>query len=244
MLAARDVVAMFLPRENCTMDLLFRIKICGVTNQRDAAFVADSGADAIGLNFFSRSPRRVSVRTARQIVGELPRSIRRVGVFVNSPMSEVNEIANAVGLDLVQLHGDETVEQMCEIEAARVIKAIRCRRDSRQESQSIQDLETQCRARECPIVAILLDAFVAGEFGGTGNQVDWQAAARIRASLSLPLILAGGLTSGNVANAIRSVSPVGVDVASGVESAPGKKDEESVREFVAQARTAFGELMP
>jgi phosphoribosylanthranilate isomerase len=221
-----------------TMHTLFRIKICGVTNQRDAADVADSGADAIGLNFYPKSPRCVSIEMARRIAGELPEDIRRVGVFVNSPAASVNEIADIVGLDFAQLHGDETVEQIGDVEAVPVIKAIRCRADS---LHGIAALARQCLETDGRLEAILLDAFVRGEFGGTGARTDWGAAARIRANLTIPLILAGGLTAENVADAIHAVSPAAVDVASGVESAPGKKDREAIRRFVDQARLAFNQ---
>ena len=217
------------------MTSLFRIKICGVTNQRDAAAIAQAGADAIGLNFYSASPRCVSNQSAKQIVAELPQNVQRVGVFVNASIAEVNETAADVGLDFVQLHGDETAEQICLIRAVPVIKAIRSR------AASAGEIE---RLRDVPLAGVLLDAFVSGEYGGTGARTDWPAAAEFRNILTIPMILAGGLNYQNVAAAIRTVSPHSVDVASGVELAPGQKCGESVQRFVVAARQAFEEDRP
>jgi len=204
------------------MSRLF-VKICGLTNATDARLAAELGADAIGLNFYPGSPRCVSTEVARGIVGSIPPSVLRVGVFVNCPRAEIAATVAAVGLDAIQFHGDED-PAFCAGWAQRTIKALRLR-----DSTSAEE------AAAYRVDFILIDAYVEGEFGGTGKRI----AVELLGDLDRHrLILAGGLNAENVADSVRRVSPFGVDVASGVESAPGKKDRERMRRFIENARAA------
>lgn len=202
---------------------MIKVKICGVTSVADALIAAAAGADAVGLNFSARSPRRVAVETARAIAAALPAGICRVGVFVDQPREEIAAIARAVGLDALQFHGEESVEA-CAGWEIKTIKAVR-----------VRDAAALARAAEYAVDFLLADAYVEGQAGGTGHRVplEWLAGAPRQR-----LVLAGGLTPDNVADVVRAVRPAGVDVASGVESAPGAKDEEKVRRFIANARLA------
>jgi phosphoribosylanthranilate isomerase len=230
---------------------MFRIKICGVTNPADARVVIDAGADAIGLNFYEQSPRFLTVEQARQIAWSLDSRLRtRVGVFVNTSPARIQEIVTQVGLSAIQLHGDESSETVSQIartkqppEFAREPTIIRARRMSAQGVAAIaSDLEA-CTAAGASISAVLVDSAIAGSYGGTGQTFSWAGLADHRRWLKqTPLILAGGLTPDNVAEAIRVVRPDGVDVASGVERQPGVKDPELVKRFVAAARDAFERL--
>jgi phosphoribosylanthranilate isomerase len=237
---------------------LFRIKICGITSVADGRMVAAAGADAIGLNFFAGSSRYVSLAAARSIVACLPAHVSKVGVFVNAGLDEMRQAHDDLGLDFVQLHGDEPDALIDELEGAgrQVIRAVRC---------SAASFETLIRFRDRrPATlrgpsALLVDAFRPGEYGGTGLALDWRA---LRAAWEpqpaelppsapsaepqsvpspprIPLILAGGLTAGNVGEAIRLARPYAVDTASGVEISPGRKDADKVAAFVLAARSAF-----
>jgi len=199
------------------------VKICGVTRVADALVAAEAGAAAVGLNFYPPSPRCVTVETARDIVSALPPSVCPVGVFVNESRRRVSEIAGAVGLRGLQFHGDESPAD-CDGWALKVIKAVRVR-----DHESLADLGAY------PVDFILLDAYLEGRPGGTGQRFAWELAAACESSR---LILAGGLTPENVAEAVRAVRPAGVDVASGVESEPGIKDAGRIRRFIANAHTA------
>ncbi|MBC7856086.1 MAG: phosphoribosylanthranilate isomerase, partial [Pirellulaceae bacterium] len=200
---------------------MFRIKICGITSVADALLAAEAGADAIGLNFYDRSPRYVTAEHAKEICDALPPGITKVGVFVNSPPQAVVATVNRVGLGAVQLHGDEGPDFLGALGKLQVIKAFRCKESTLDSVQAFLEL---CQEVSHPS-AILLDAHAPGIYGGTGQVLDWKGLARDRDKLlGLPLILAGGLTPQNVAEAIRQVRPDAVDTASGVESAPGKKD--------------------
>lgn len=227
---------------------MFRIKICGITDFMDALLAADAGADAIGLNFFRKSRRYVPVDVAKQIVGDIDGLVTCWGVFVNAPSSEVLAGYVGAGLDGVQLHGDETPQQIAEIgtELRRFDNQpsiIRVRRWNADGFESVRaDLDACCRCGALP-KALLLDASRVGEYGGTGQTLPWDELADHRITLGdVPLILAGGLHPDNVAEAIRIVRPQAVDVASGVESSPGKKDAAKVRDFVAAAQAAFAAL--
>ena len=205
---------------------IVRSKICGITRVEDALIAAEAGADAIGLVFYGKSPRAVSVQQARAIVAALPPFVTTVGLFVNASRCELNEILDAVPLDALQFHGDEQPAD-CEGFHRRWYKALRVKAGD--------DIRAQA-ARYVGASAILLDTFVAGVPGGTGEIFDWSL---IPADLPKPLILAGGLTPGNVRQAIAEVRPFAVDVSGGVELSKGIKDAASVHEFVRQVRAAM-----
>lgn len=219
---------------------LFRVKICGITTAADARVAVSAGADAIGLNFFRRSPRYVDSEQARKIVNEVPANVVRVGVFVNESLASIAEVVARTGINWLQLHGDETpafvVELSNRLPALPITRAFRCRDSG---LQPIRDY-----LRGCPdgaIHSVLVDAYAEGVYGGSGEKVDWGMVARRGNDFgNKPVILAGGLTPHNVASAICTASPDGVDVASGVETSPGRKSAEQVAAFVQSARTAFG----
>lgn len=203
-----------------------RSKICGITRVEDALIAAEAGADAIGLVFYARSPRAVTVQQARQIVAALPPFITTVGLFVNASRCEVGEILDAVPLDVLQFHGDETPAE-CEGHGRPWFKALRVKAG--------EDIEAQA-ARYSGAGAILLDTFVDGVPGGTGEKFEW---ALIPDRLPKPVILAGGLTAQNVQQAIAQVRPFAVDVSGGVEQSKGIKNPAKVREFVERVRSAM-----
>jgi len=215
---------------------MFRIKICGITNLEDARAVADAGGDAIGLNFYKQSPRYCDIEAARSISRALPKHVRRVGVFVNSTEVEIREIYQSVGLDLIQLHGDETPELLRELRGLPVMKAFRIDGDL----ANVESYLKSCHKLSCVPRMVLVDAHQPGQFGGTGIALDWPALASKRRQLAgLPLVLAGGLTPQNVAAAITAVRPWAVDTASGVEASKGKKSVALVVAFVEAAKAAF-----
>ncbi len=203
-----------------------RSKICGITRVEDALVAAEAGADAIGLVFYAPSPRAVSIEQARRIVAALPPFVSTVGLFVNATRCELGEILDAVPLDMLQFHGDEEPVD-CEGHYRPWFKALRVRAG--------EDIAAQA-ARYVGASAILLDTFVAGVPGGTGEVFDWSL---IPAQMPKPVILAGGLTAGNVQQAIAQVRPYAVDISGGVESSKGIKDAERVRAFVKQVRGAM-----
>lgn len=215
---------------------MFRIKICGITRIEDATAAASAGADAIGLNFYERSPRRIDLETAQKIADSTPTGLLKIGVFVNCPIDEIRRIAELARLDAAQLHGDELPSHVVELAPLPVIRAVRCRDD-------LIDIERYllaCRSAGRLPDAILVDGYTAGEFGGVGRLASWDVINRDRAMVcGLPLILAGGLAPANVADAIAVVQPNGVDVASGVESAPGVKSADLIEQFVRSAKAAF-----
>lgn len=219
------------------LKIMFQIKICGITSRDDAQHAASAGADAIGLNFFDRSPRYVTVSRADEIVADLPGDISKVGVFVNPTLELVEETTRRLQLNYVQLHGDEPPEFLAALRDTPVIRAFRCGDGG----FDALDMYLQ-RCRECgkSPFAVLVDAFSPDQYGGTGRRVDWDAVGKWRDRSRVErLILAGGLSPANVASVIRFVCPNAVDTASGVESSPGVKDLELVRQFVAEAKTAF-----
>lgn len=199
------------------------VKICGVTNQADAETACAAGAAAIGFNFFPGSRRYVPEATAAEIVRSLAGRACMVGVFVDATRDEVERIANLVGLDALQFHGDEN-PQYCEGWSRKVIKAV-----------AIKDAASVAAARRYATPLLLADAYAPGERGGTGKTFAWNLLAGLDHTR---LVLAGGLTPDNVGQAVREVRPYAVDVASGVESAPGCKDAEKVRRFIANAHAA------
>ncbi len=206
---------------------MVRVKICGITSVSDAQFCAELGAHAIGLNFFPESPRAISPFVAEKIVRELPPFVSAVGIFVSWAPEPVVALAQALGLSFAQLHGDETPQNVAEVaKKIPVVKALRLERGS--------VLPAFSKYRDAS--AFLLDAARAGEFGGTGQTTDWPLARQ--AARSQRIILAGGLTPENVAEAIQAVRPYAVDVASGVESRPGKKDSGKLRAFFQAVESA------
>ena len=202
-----------------------RSKICGITRIEDALAAAEAGADAIGFVFYAKSPRAVDVRQAREIIAALPPFVTTVGLFVNASRCELNEILEVVPLDLLQFHGDET-PQDCEGYHRPWIKALRVRPGD--------DLEAACQ-RYSGARGILLDTYVAGVPGGTGEAFDWSL---VPERLSKPIILAGGLSADNVGQAIAQVRPYAVDVSGGVEQAKGIKDETRIEAFLEAVRRA------
>jgi phosphoribosylanthranilate isomerase len=202
---------------------LTEIKICGITSREDALFAAACGVEALGFIFYPPSPRHIVPAMARQIIAALPAEVVKVGVFVNQPAPAVQQIVDFCGLDLIQLHGDETPEYCRQFPRTRLIKAVFL--------STIADLARldQYRTR-----AILVDARTPDKYGGTGKTADWGLAARVKERY--PLILSGGLNEENIAQALAMPSPAAVDINSGVESAPGRKDREKVRRILELIR--------
>ena len=199
------------------------VKICGITNLSDALMCVEAGADALGFIFVEGTPRSIDPAVVEEIIRSLPPFVTTVGVFVNRPVEEVEGIANALALSLVQLHGDESPEY-CETLRVRFIKAFRVK-----EADDLAVLPQYPGAK-----AYLLDPFVPGKLGGTGRTLDWELAVKAKAYGRI--ILAGGLTPENVAEAVRRVEPYAVDVSSGVEASPGRKDPEKVKRFIEQVQ--------
>ncbi len=216
--------------------LPFQIKICGVTTPEDAKVAADAGADAIGLNFYPRSKRFVTLEQAATISAAIPSGVAKVGVFVNASLEEIAAAVSALSLDLVQLHGDEPPEIIGKIRRP-VVRALRWGAAG---SKPIDEYLARCSSLNSPLQMLLLDSQSDGQFGGTGATADWEQIAQWRTACGIPLALAGGLTPQNVAAAVAAVHPDAVDTASGVESSPGRKDAAKVQAFVAAARRALG----
>lgn len=200
-----------------------RVKICGITRLEDAMVAVEAGADALGFVFCDSSPRNVSIEVVASIVRQLPPYVSSVGVFVNAPMETIRRTVESAGLGVVQLHGDESPEFAAGITFASCYKAFRVRDE--------RALETM---RPFATRAWLMDSYVAGQLGGTGERFNWDLAVRAQ-SMGRPVILAGGLTPGNIAEAILQVRPYAVDVSSGVELRPGIKDPALVRSFLVGA---------
>jgi len=216
------------------------VKICGLRDLDSARTVSRLGLAAIGLNFYQKSSRFVDDATAQAIVRGLAPDIRVVGVFVNATLDELRERVSAIPLDAVQFHGDETAAEIAAFHAAcpetAIVLVLRFGSAGlRPGLERLQELE----ALQIPVSACLIDAQVAGSYGGTGAVVPWQRLREELAAARLPpIILAGGLHPGNVAEAIQVVQPQGVDVASGVETSPGVKDADRVVAFLAACRSA------
>ncbi|MGB2626509.1 MAG: phosphoribosylanthranilate isomerase [Candidatus Acidiferrum sp.] len=206
---------------------MVRVKICGVTNSADAQLCAKLGAHAIGLNFYPESPRAISPFEADKIVRDLPPFVSTVGVFVNWAPEPVIALCQALRLNFAQLHGDESPQVVEEV--ARKIPVIKALRVA-------QRGQLPAFALYKSVSAFLLDADERGEFGGTGQTTDWQLA--MKAAAAYRTVLAGGLTPFNVAEAIAAVRPYAVDVASGVEKSPGRKDAAKLRAFFAAVKWA------
>ncbi len=204
-----------------------RVKICGVRTPEEAEAATAAGADALGFNFWPESPRYVPPDEAARIIARLPAFINSIGVFVNEDLNRVREIASQVGLNAVQLHGEETPRYCLELNNTKVIKAFRIGEGF--------DLDT---IGDYSVSAILLDAKVEGQYGGTGRRFSWYLA--IEAKRLAPVILAGGITIDNVAEAITFVRPFAIDVCSGVESEPGRKDLNKMKDFMKEVARANG----
>lgn len=203
-----------------------KVKICGLTNAEDAAAAVEAGADAVGFVFHKKSPRCAEAAVVKGIVKTLPPFVLPIGVFVNEDAKVVRDVVDSCGLALAQLHGDETAAY-CEALGRPVLKAIRLK--DRRSFLILAEFQGRAGVR-----GFLVDAFSSDAYGGTGQVADWSLAAE--ASSAAPVLLAGGLTPENVTQAILQVRPYGVDVSSGVEASPGKKDHEKVRAFVRAVR--------
>ncbi len=228
---------------------LFHVKICGVTSPADAKLAAEAGADAVGFNFVSGSPRKVDPSLATEAIASLPRGVLAVGVFAGMPADEILAIARTIKLGAIQLHGHlagsgpavDPPSRCAELAGLPVIRAVRMGVDGLAEAR--QWLAAAALAGRLPDM-LIIDAAVAstasaGALGGTGARVDWNALRR-EPPLDIPFALAGGLTPENVAEAVATTGAIAVDTASGVESAPGTKDPGRVRAFVSNARVAMG----
>jgi phosphoribosylanthranilate isomerase len=216
-----------------------RVKICGITNEADGRAAALLGTDAVGLNFYPASPRYVDPTTVVPILRELPPFVDAVGLFVNQPLRQVFQTINQLGrVRTIQWYGSNR-----ELSDTFPFQLISCFpvRDSRSLYEITRYLE-MCRGLNRLPAAVLVDAAVPGLHGGTGLAIPWEVLSEFRPGV--PLILAGGLTPENVAEAVRVVRPYGVDVASGVELAPGRKDPEKVRRFLGNAREAAAKYRP
>jgi phosphoribosylanthranilate isomerase len=210
------------------VEIMAIIKICGIKTLKDALAAIDSGAGYLGFNFYPKSVRFIEKSTCAEIAAVLKREqpqIKLVGVFVNSSVEEINDILQTCHLDLAQLHGNETPEVFAQL-TPHAFRAFR----------GIPESNAGYERNEVP--AMLIDAAVKGVYGGSGVTADWAAAAEL--AKKYPLLLAGGLTPENVADAVRQVRPWGVDVASGVESAPGEKDAGKMIQFVKEVKIVNG----
>lgn len=205
-----------------------QIKICGITNREDATFAAECGADAVGFIFHPPSPRYVAPETVKGIIEDLPDGIITIGVFVNLDALEVKKIMSLCSLDMVQLHGEEEPAFCRQFPSAQVIKAVAPRTEG--------DL---AQLSEYPVRAILVDAYDPVRHGGTGGKSDWDLAAKVKETH--PLILAGGLSTANIQEAIEHCSPHAVDINSGVEHSPGRKDHQKIKEIIELVHQLGGE---
>lgn len=201
---------------------MVKVKICGITNEEDALQAVDAGADALGFVFYDLSPRCVFYEAAEKIIRKLPPFVIPVGVFVNNPIQSINLAVERCGIQVVQLHGDETPD-FCAGLPHKTVKAFRLR-----------DISSLENIRNYPVSGFLLDAYVPGTYGGTGLTCNWET-ARIAKQFG-PIILAGGLHAGNVREAVETVQPYAIDVSSGVEASPGRKDHAKVKDFIKQAK--------
>lgn len=200
-----------------------KVKICGITNVPDALAAIEAGADMVGLMFYDQSPRHVSMDQAAEIAAQIPPFVARVGVFVNPAVDLVMSAIRTCGLNILQFHGEEAPD-FCTRFGLMSVKAFR-----------IRNAESLKALTDYPTDAWLLDACVPGQLGGTGAIFNWDLAIEAQ-KLGRPIFLAGGLTPGNVTEAVNSVRPYAVDVSSGVEASPGKKDHAKVRAFIQAAR--------
>ncbi|MGA9110951.1 MAG: phosphoribosylanthranilate isomerase [Smithella sp.] len=202
-----------------------QVKICGITNKDDSLFAAQCGAAALGFIFYPPSPRFVTPDDARKIISAMPDEVVKVGVFVNEKTEEIKRVMEYCTLDMIQLHGDESPELCRQFSSSIVIKAVDLKNDD--------DLKIAC----CyGVAAILADNRHAGLYGGTGKKADWELAFALKQKM--PLILSGGLNEGNIAAAMKTVAPAALDLNSGVEVSPGKKDHAKLARIFDIVRAA------
>jgi phosphoribosylanthranilate isomerase len=202
-----------------------QVKICGITNKDDSLFAAQCGVAALGFIFYPPSPRYITPEDARKIISALPDEVVKVGVFVNEKTEEIKRVMEYCTLDMIQLHGDESPELCRQFSSSIVIKAVDLKNDD--------DLKNAC----CyDVAAILADSRHAGLYGGTGKKADWELAFALQKKM--PLILSGGLNEGNIAEAMQTVAPAALDLNSGVEVSPGKKDHAKLARIFDIVRAA------
>lgn len=203
-----------------------KVKICGITNSVDARHAVRCGADALGFIFYRKSKRFINPGRAKSIIAALPARVKKVGVFVNARAPYVQKVANACALDVLQFHGDEPPRYCARFKGCRVIKAFR-----------VHNRLALNNVSEYRVSAYMFDAYEKNAFGGTGKTFNWDTLKKIE-KMSRPVIISGGLTARNVKRAIKKLKPYAVDVSSGVEDAPGKKNPILVRKFIAAAKNA------
>ena len=203
---------------------MIKIKICGITNIEDALYATEHGVDALGFNFYRKSPRYIDPEKAAEIIGQLPPFVVPVGIFVNEREDRIRDVQFTTGIKVLQFHGDERPE-FCERFGGRAIKAFQ-----------VKDRESLKNLAHYHVSALLLDSYKEGVRGGTGVAFDWHLA--VVAKTFGRIILAGGLTPENVTEAVKLVQPYGVDVAGGVEKEPGIKDHAMVNKFITEVRRA------
>lgn len=203
-----------------------KIKICGITNLDDATAAVEAGADALGFMFYESSPRNIQMECAAKIIQKLPPWVLKAGVFVNPDPELVMTALGNCGLNLLQFHGEESPD-FCASFGVMSMKAFR-----------VKDAESLKPIRNFRTDVYLLDSYVAGKPGGTGEKFNWDLAVEAK-KFGKPIFLAGGLTPENVEEAVRKVQPYGVDVSSGVESSPGKKDHQKIWKFIEAARRGY-----
>jgi len=206
---------------------LVKVKICGITNSEDALAACEYGADALGFIFYKKSPRFIEPERVKKIIRELPPFVTTVGVFVDEDADRISEIADAAKLDIIQLHGSEPPE-FCNVFKRKIIKAFKI------QGQGARGKGQENEIRRYTVSAYLLDTYKEGVEGGTGETFNWEIAKEAKGFGRI--ILAGGLTPQNVAEAVETVMPYGVDVSSGVEQKPGKKDLQKVKNFIERAK--------
>ena len=206
--------------------MITKVKICGITNLEDAKWCVEAGADFLGFVFYKKSKRYLRPLSAKKIIERLPKAVLKVGVFVNQAPVEVKKIAEICSLDLLQFHGDESPDYLKSFKACKTIKAFRLK-----ERFSVTELK---RYRQ---TLFLFDTFKKEAFGGTGEVFDWRLLLPLK-KIKTPFIVSGGLTPGNVVPLIEKIQPFAVDVSSGVEVSPGKKDHRLVKSFIGAVRKA------
>jgi phosphoribosylanthranilate isomerase len=203
---------------------VIEVKICGITNKEDALAAAKCGASALGFIFYPPSPRYIKPEDARKIIDALPKEIVKVGIFVNEKSEEIQRVMKYCALDMIQLHGDESPDYCRAFLPSGIIKAVELKNDD--------DLNLACIY---DVAAILVDCRHAGLYGGTGKKANWELAERLQHRK--PLILSGGLNEDNIAKAIKGVAPNALDICSGVEAVPGKKDHAKLTRIFDIVRT-------
>jgi phosphoribosylanthranilate isomerase len=211
---------------------MVKVKVCGITSYEDANMAIELGVDAIGFNFYHKSPRYIAPAVAREIADKLPPFTSVVGLFVNETnLDVVRSVSEMVKLTIIQLHGNEGPSYCSQLQPWKLIKALR-----------VGDGFDVSHVRAYPVSAILLDSYSADAYGGTGSLFDWGMAVQAKQH-ARRIILAGGLTPENVVSAIRTVKPYGIDVCSGVESAPGRKDRVRLQQFMQEVQRGRMEIM-